>query len=184
VVVISACLLAPWPGYAWDNGFAWGIGIGIGAAFIIGSWDWHNHLTYIHDPHHPEYGSPWSHDPRHRHAVPYRNATLNQQFGRNIPAMHLVQIFGDVNRRKPSLIEISKQERSETPHRVSSGHMRLKMLVTVLRFVAIASAVMPACREGQMYLLLFLHHAGHRSRGIPSAINLEVVGNAFTQCLR
>jgi len=77
---------SPWSGYVWDNGFAWGIGIGIGAAFFIGSWDWHNHLIYIHDPHHPEYGNAWSHDPRHRHAVPYRNALLNQQFGRNGPA--------------------------------------------------------------------------------------------------
>jgi hypothetical protein len=112
---------APWPGYAWDNGFAWGIGIGIGAAFIIGSWDWHNHLTYIHDPHHPEYGSPWSHDPRHRHAVPYRNATLNQQFGRNIPAN---ASRADFRGREPSQTEPNRNQQTRAERNTSSGELR------------------------------------------------------------
>jgi hypothetical protein len=73
---------APWAGYGWNGGFAWGIGIGIGADFFFGSWDWHNHRVYVHDPRHLGDGHAWQHDTGHRHGVPYRDATLNRQFGR------------------------------------------------------------------------------------------------------
>ena len=73
---------APWPGYGWNGVFAWGIGIGIGADFFFGSWDWRNHRIYPHNPRHPDGGHPWQHDPGHRHGVPYRDASLNRQFGR------------------------------------------------------------------------------------------------------
>ncbi|MGA8148996.1 MAG: DUF3300 domain-containing protein [Gallionellaceae bacterium] len=73
---------APWPDYGWSGGFAWGIGIGIGADFFSGSWDWRNHRIYPHNPRHPDHGHAWQHDPGHRHGVPYRDASLNRQFGR------------------------------------------------------------------------------------------------------
>jgi hypothetical protein len=73
---------APWYGYGWYGGFAWGIGIGIGVDFFYGSWDWRNHRIYGHNPRHPGDGHPWQHDPGHRHGVPYREASLNRQFGR------------------------------------------------------------------------------------------------------
>lgn len=73
---------APWYGYGWYGGFAWGIGIGIGADFFYGSWDWHNHRVYDHDHRHTGDGHPWQHDPGHRHGVPYREASLNREFGR------------------------------------------------------------------------------------------------------
>ncbi len=73
---------APWPGYGWYGGFAWGIGIGIGADFFFTSWDWRNHRIYAHNPRHPGDDHPWQHDPGHRHGVPYRDASLNRQFGR------------------------------------------------------------------------------------------------------
>jgi hypothetical protein len=73
---------APWAGYGWNGGFAWGIGIGIGADFFFGSWDWRNHRVYGHDQRHSDDGHPWQHDPGHRHGVPYRDAPLNRQFGR------------------------------------------------------------------------------------------------------
>jgi hypothetical protein len=71
---------APWDGYGWYGGFAWGIGIGIGADFYFGSWDWRNHGVYAHGR--SGEGHPWQHDPGHRHGVPYRDASLNRQFGR------------------------------------------------------------------------------------------------------
>jgi Protein of unknown function (DUF3300) len=74
---------APWAGYGWNGGFAWGIGIGVGADFFFGSWDWRNHRAYARDSGHSGNGHPWQHDPGHRRGVPYRNASLNQQFGRS-----------------------------------------------------------------------------------------------------
>ncbi len=75
---------APWPGYGWYGGFAWGIGIGIGADFYFGSWGWRDHRVYDHDHDHrySRESHPWQHDPGHRHGVPYRDASLNRQFGR------------------------------------------------------------------------------------------------------
>lgn len=78
---------APWYGYGWYGGFAWGIGIGIGVDFFYGSWNWHNHRVYGHDHQHTGDGHPWQHDPGHRHGVPYRDASLNRQFGR-APVTH------------------------------------------------------------------------------------------------
>jgi hypothetical protein len=72
---------APWAGYGWNGGFAWGIGIGIGADFFFGSWDWRNHRVYDRDPRHMGGGHPWQHSPEHRHGVPYRDVSLNRQFG-------------------------------------------------------------------------------------------------------
>jgi hypothetical protein len=82
----------PWPDYAWNGDYAWGIGFGVGTDFFFGGWDWRHHHINIHDHHHwfpPGHGwtpghepHPWQHDPGHRHGVPYRNAALNQQFGR------------------------------------------------------------------------------------------------------
>jgi hypothetical protein len=73
---------APWAGYGWYGGFAWGIGIGVGADFFFGSCDWRTHSVYTHNPRNSGNGHQWQHDPSHRHGVPYRDATLNRQFGR------------------------------------------------------------------------------------------------------
>ena len=73
---------APWDGYGWSGGFAWGIGVGIGADFFIGSWDWRNHRIYARGRGYLGGGHSWQHDPGHRRGVPYRNASLNRQFGR------------------------------------------------------------------------------------------------------
>ncbi len=73
---------APWAGYGWNGGFAWGIGIGIGADFFFGVWDWRNHRVYARDPRHLGEVHTWQHSPEHRHGVPYRDASLNRQFGR------------------------------------------------------------------------------------------------------
>jgi hypothetical protein len=40
---------SPWAGYGWNGGFAWGLGIGIGADFFFGSWDWRNHRVFAGD---------------------------------------------------------------------------------------------------------------------------------------
>ncbi len=86
---------APWDDYGWVAGFAWGIGINIGANFFFGSWDWHNHGVYVRNPRYPGNGHPWKHDPGHRHGVPYREASLNRRFGRTAtPASAPVEFRG------------------------------------------------------------------------------------------
>ena len=37
---------APWPGYSFVNGFAWGIGFGL-SNILFGGCDWHNHNVYM-----------------------------------------------------------------------------------------------------------------------------------------
>lgn len=72
---------APWADYGWNGGFAWGIGIGIGADIFFGSWDWRTHRVYARNPRHSGDVHPWQHDLEHRHGVPYRDASLNRQSG-------------------------------------------------------------------------------------------------------
>jgi hypothetical protein len=78
----------PWIGYGWYGDFAWGLGIDVGGDFFFGSWDWHNHRVYARgSTYHDGVGAhTWQHDPSHRRGVPYRNAPLNQRFGR-VPAV-------------------------------------------------------------------------------------------------
>lgn len=88
----------PWPGYGWYGGFAWGIGIAVGVDFFFGYCDWPHHHVNIYDrrhwfPHHGGDGHgppgrepyPWRHDPGHRYGVPYRDSSLDRQFGRGGP---------------------------------------------------------------------------------------------------
>ena len=76
---------SPWAGYGWNSGFAWGLGIGIGADFFFGSWDWGHHQVYMRGGRYPGGGQVWVHDPGHRHGVPYRDASMNRQYGRAAP---------------------------------------------------------------------------------------------------
>ena len=90
---------APWPGYYYDSGFAWGFGITITAGFFFGDFDWHHHRVNVvnvnnyyfnrtvHDERHPARNvnrapGVWQHDPDHRRGVPYRDASIRQHFGR------------------------------------------------------------------------------------------------------
>jgi hypothetical protein len=83
---------APWPDYGWYSGFGWGAGFTVGVDFFFGGWDWRHHRVFVHDGRHrfpPGRGDgggrgphTWQHDPDHRHGVPYRNGSLNRQFGR------------------------------------------------------------------------------------------------------
>ena len=77
---------APWAGYGWNGGFAWGVGIGVGASLLFGSWDWRNHRVFVGNPRHSGEGHPWQHDAAHRRGVPYRDASLARQFGRAVAA--------------------------------------------------------------------------------------------------
>ena len=101
-----------WPYYGWTGGFAWGFGFAVGIDFFFGGCDWHHHNVYIHDHRHgyephgrpvpPEHGTrPWTHDPGHRHGVPYRNDSLNRQFNR---AGAAVNGFGEFRGREPALL--------------------------------------------------------------------------------
>jgi hypothetical protein len=90
----------PWPGYyerpGFGAGFFWGAGITLGAGFFFGAFDWpHRHVnvgnvnSYYYRPSPRIANGPrggWQHDPGHRRGVPYREASLRQQFGRTSPS--------------------------------------------------------------------------------------------------
>lgn len=87
---------APWPGYYYESGFAWGFGITITTGFFFGDCDWHHHRVrvvnvnnyyIVHNDRHPArdvYRAPgsWQHDPSHRRGVPYRDVSIRQRYGR------------------------------------------------------------------------------------------------------
>jgi len=86
---------APWPGYYVRPGFgffAWGIGIRISAGFFFGAFDWGQrrvNVVNVNNYYYPHDASvrnrapgAWQHDPDHRRGVPYRDASVRQQFGR------------------------------------------------------------------------------------------------------
>ena len=80
----------PWPGYyvrpGFGEGFAWGVGITIGAGFFFGAFDWpHRHIRVIpvnNFYYRNNVVRVWEHDPVHRLGVPYRGVELRQRFGR------------------------------------------------------------------------------------------------------
>ncbi|HEY3197517.1 MAG TPA: DUF3300 domain-containing protein, partial [Nitrospirales bacterium] len=79
----------PWPGYVRPGfvaGFAWGVGITVGAGFFFGAFDWpHRHLSVVPVNNFYYRNSVvrvWEHDPIHRLGVPYRALGLRQRFGR------------------------------------------------------------------------------------------------------
>lgn len=73
---------SPWAGYGWAGPFAWGIGIGVGADFFFGSWDWRRHAVFGRDGG-SRRGAPWQFEGAHRHGVPFRDPALNHQFARS-----------------------------------------------------------------------------------------------------
>jgi hypothetical protein len=103
---------APWPGYGWNGGFAWGIGIGITADIFFGSWDWRRHRVFAHEPYHPGDSHPWVHSPDHRRGVPYRDELLNRQFGRS-PATLAPR--AEFRGHEPSVNERSGESRNRLP---------------------------------------------------------------------
>jgi len=98
---------APWPGYfvrpGFHAGFAWSVGIPVSREFFFGAFDWqrrHVRIVNVNNYYHNRVNANrrgniapgvntmsgeqnvWQHDPGHRRAVPYRVASLRQQFGR------------------------------------------------------------------------------------------------------
>ena len=94
---------ARWPGYyaypGYAPGFAWGVGIPVGAGFFFSACDWRaRHVTVVNvthvtnvtvnrqvivNPTTPVRTTPavWRHDPAHRRGVPYHIASLQKQLG-------------------------------------------------------------------------------------------------------
>ncbi len=97
---------APWPGYyaypGYPVGFAWGVGITVGAGFFFSSCDWRaRHVTVVNVTNVTNITNVtvnrqgvvnrpglartapavWQHDPVHRRGVPYHIASLQQRFG-------------------------------------------------------------------------------------------------------
>jgi Protein of unknown function (DUF3300) len=93
----------PFPGYyaapAFSPVFFWGPAIVVSTGFFFGHANWHHHHVAVHhDKHfHSRYGKhqqtvgaaqsskavAWKHDPVHRRGVPYRHASLHDQFGKS-----------------------------------------------------------------------------------------------------
>jgi hypothetical protein len=101
---------APFPGYyaapAFSPAFFWGPAIVVSTGFFFGHANWHHrHVTVHHHQHfHSRYGKhthtqtvgaaqsskavAWKHDPVHRKGVPYRHASLRDQFGQSGRGAH------------------------------------------------------------------------------------------------
>src|SRR5712691_8150649 len=87
---------APWPGYyaypGYAVGFAWGVGITVGARFFFSACDWRQRrVTVVNVNRQVVVNRPasartvpavWQHDPAHRRGVPYHIESLQQRFGR------------------------------------------------------------------------------------------------------
>jgi hypothetical protein len=85
---------APWPGYrerpGFGAGFAWGVGITLGAEFFYGAFDWRQHrvdVVNVNNYYYPRdtrvanrASSAWQHDPDHRRGAPYREAAVRAKF--------------------------------------------------------------------------------------------------------
>src|SRR5438093_9007769 len=108
----------PWPGYYvrpdFGVGFAWGVGITVGAGFFFGAFDWpHRHIRVIpvnNFYYRNNVVRVWEHDPVHRLGVPYRGVELRQRFGRSSAAPEARRDFR--GRDRPSF-----EGRSELGHR-------------------------------------------------------------------
>ncbi len=91
----------PFPGYyaapVYSPAFFWGPAIVVSTGFFFGHCNWHHrHVTVVHKQvvHTTRFGKPhtvvtsdrkpvaWKHDPVHRKGVPYRHASLRDQYGR------------------------------------------------------------------------------------------------------
>ena len=88
---------APWPGYyaypGYPAGFFWGTGIIVGSGFFFSTCNWRRrHVTVVgvvvNRPGVVNRPVPavWRHDPAHRRGVPYRIASVQQQYGRTTAA--------------------------------------------------------------------------------------------------
>jgi hypothetical protein len=85
---------APWPGYrerpGFGSGFAWGVGITLGAEFFFGAFDWHQHHVHVlnvnnyYRPRNPHIAyrasNTWQHDPDHRRGAPYRERSVRAKY--------------------------------------------------------------------------------------------------------
>lgn len=72
-----------WPGYVaalgFGKGFYWGSGIGVGAGFFFGAFDYLRHQVLINRA---TFRQPWHHSPDHRRGVRHRDTAMRQRFGR------------------------------------------------------------------------------------------------------
>ena len=94
----------PWPGYFVGPGFAWGVGITVGAGFFFGAFDWpHRHVNVVTVNNFFIRNNAvrvWGHDPIHRRGVPYRALALRQQFGHTSASPETRRDFRGFDRRE------------------------------------------------------------------------------------
>jgi len=89
----------PWPGYLMGPrfGYVWGPGVTVGTGFFFGAFDWPrrqvNVVTVNNFYYHNTAARTWTHDPVHRRGVPYREASLRQQYGHTTASPPVRQDF-------------------------------------------------------------------------------------------
>jgi hypothetical protein len=89
----------PWPGYFVGPhiGYVWGPGVTVGAGFFFGAFDWPRRQVNVVTVNNVYYRNTltkaWTHDPVHRRGVPYRDASLGQQYGRATASPQVRQDF-------------------------------------------------------------------------------------------
>jgi hypothetical protein len=89
----------PWPGYFVGPhiGYVWGPGVTVGAGFFFGAFDWPRRQVNVVTVNNVYYRNTvtrtWTHDPVHRRGVPYREASLGQQYGRATASPQVRQDF-------------------------------------------------------------------------------------------
>jgi hypothetical protein len=91
---------SPWPGYreraGFGTGFAWGVGIALGAEFFFGAFDWQQRRVNVvnvnnyYYPRNTAYANraanTWQHEPEHRRGIPYRAPAVREKFSRAVAA--------------------------------------------------------------------------------------------------
>ena len=104
---------APWPGYrerpGFGAGFAWGVGITLGAEFFFGAFDWpqrHVNVVNVNNYYYPRNtgvayraSNSWQHEPEHRRGIPYRAPAVREKFS---PARAAPEARRDYRGREPA----------------------------------------------------------------------------------
>jgi len=174
---------APWPGYFWrpgiSVGFAWGPGITVGAGFFFGAFDWHQHHVnvvnvnnFYYHPANVNRGGVWEHDPVHRRGIPYRDASLRQQYRRMSAAPETRQAFrghdpssfegrGTFNRQEARVSPGGRpEERGSPPSRANVPDMNRSEMHSAPSHSSAPSAVSPSHVEQRPHAFEGVGHGG------------------------
>ncbi len=149
---------APWSGYrerpGFGAGFAWGVGITLGAEFFFGAFDWpqrHVNVVNVNNYYYPRNTSvasrapaAWQHDPDHRRGAPYREASVREKFS---PASASPEARRDFRGHAPTASEQRGANGNRPDARSGSGTRPETRGVPQPAAVAPATAARPETRD-------------------------------------